>query len=192
VGPAEAEDLVQNTLERALSHADRFQHGTNLGAWLRRIMSNLMVDDWRRSRHHFSCLADDVPAPAPEPRPAWHDVDVESVWAAVEALPPRLRRAFQMHTAGASYAEIARQLGIPTATVGTRLVRARLHLRRTLTGERTAPVDDERGPVFLGATSYKPRAGALPCAAGDLPGHGGRDFLRSAGGDSAGTRSARA
>jgi RNA polymerase sigma-70 factor (ECF subfamily) len=132
VGFSDAEDLVQSTLERALQHASRFQSGTDLGAWLRRIMSNLLVDEWRRRKPHCGGSLETEPAPAPEPQPAWRELTSEDVDAAVPKLPPRLRAVFELHHEGASYAEIARRLNILPTTVGTRLMRARRRLRRLL------------------------------------------------------------
>jgi RNA polymerase sigma-70 factor (ECF subfamily) len=131
VGSTEAEDLVQSTIERALLHVHTFQRGTNLFAWLRRIMSNLMIDSWRR-RSLLTCALDEPAAPEPEPRAAWRELSDEDLLAAVARLPPSFRTVWELYTGGTSYAEIARRLGVPSPTVGTRLMRARLHLRTTL------------------------------------------------------------
>ena len=136
VGAVEADDLIQSTLERALLHIGTFRPETNLLAWLRRIMSNLTVDNWRR--HHRFPMASleqgrEFPTPAPDPVEPWQSLDAADIRAAVEQLPERFRVVFELHHEyQLPYAEIARRLQLPPGTVGTRLLRARGHLRKLL------------------------------------------------------------
>lgn len=136
VGGSDADDLIQSTLERALSRLDTFQAETNLLAWLRRIMSNLTVDTWRRQTRHPVCSLDDtreLPAPAPETSQPWEALSAADVRAAAAVLPEKFRQVFELFADhNLPYAEIARQLQIPIATVGTRLLRARVQLRKQL------------------------------------------------------------
>lgn len=151
VGAHEADDLIQNTLERALKHAGSFQPNTNLMAWLRRIMSNLAVDSWRHQNRHPRCSLDqrDMAAPEPESSAPWEELSAADLGAAVAQLKPPFRAAFELYCRGVPYAEIARRLGIPVGTVGTRLLRGRAALRillsatlarRTVHGAPMAPV----------------------------------------------------
>jgi RNA polymerase sigma-70 factor (ECF subfamily) len=136
VGSIDADDLVQSTIERALTHLDDFEPQSNLIAWLRRIMFTRTIDDWRRHRRRYVSLEapEELPCEEDEPPPFWAALTGEDVAAAVRALSPRFRAVFELHHEwGLTYDEVERQLKIPFGTVGTRLRRARIRLRRELT-----------------------------------------------------------
>jgi RNA polymerase sigma-70 factor, ECF subfamily len=136
VGPVDADDLVQSTIERALAHLDDFEPQSNLIAWLRRIMFTRTIDDWRCHKRRYVSLEapEELPCEEEEHPPFWAGLTREDVAAAVRALSPRFRTVFELHHEwGLSYDEVERELKIPFGTVGTRLRRARLHLRRELT-----------------------------------------------------------
>ena len=147
---ADARDLVQDTFERALRAWHRLPDDANVRAWLVTILNNLFLDRCRRARRApllegSGPIAVDQPSPetsAPQP---WANVTTEQVRAAVCELDGEFRRAYELHLAGRSYRQIAGELGIPTSTVGTRLLRARLKLKHILlrqmgaSGEGEAP-----------------------------------------------------
>jgi RNA polymerase sigma factor (sigma-70 family) len=162
VGYRDAEDLVQSTFERALHSLGDFVPGTNMQAWLRRIMFNLSVDEWRRGRRLMSASADveAVAAPDAEPPPPWDDFSSEDVQRAVRTLSPRFRQVFELfHQWGLSYSAIAGQLQLRAGTVGTRLMRARLEVRETLVAWRRE----------LGPHGAPPEAQAPPASAQKTP-----------------------
>jgi RNA polymerase sigma-70 factor (ECF subfamily) len=135
---ADAQDLVQATVERGLRHFDRFSYGS-LAVWLTRVMYNLFVDDCRRRKHETvqSELELDQVAPCsdslPERPPEWTRVSDHMLEEAVNELEPLSRAIFMDHEVeGLRYEEIARKRGIPIGTVGTRLYRARRRMRATL------------------------------------------------------------
>jgi RNA polymerase sigma-70 factor, ECF subfamily len=132
VSASDAEDLVQNTLERALCQQHRFAPDANLTTWLRRIMCNLNVDEWRRSRHRAASGVAGDAATVPEAARPWSELTGADVRVAASSLTPQLRAAFELRSAGVSYADIGRQLGVAPGTVGTRLLRARVHVRARL------------------------------------------------------------
>jgi RNA polymerase sigma-70 factor (ECF subfamily) len=128
-----ADDLVQDVIERALVAQGSFQHGTNLQAWLNRIMRNLFIDGCRRRLpRRFTGLPADDPPEAQSYGPvdllSWDDV-LDSL----AALSATEREIFTMaYLEHRSYQEIARRLGIAVNTTGTRLYRIRAKLRRIL------------------------------------------------------------
>ncbi|HEX2658911.1 MAG TPA: RNA polymerase sigma factor [Polyangia bacterium] len=140
--PSEAHDLVQDALERALREWERFTPGTNVRAWATTILSRLFIDRWRQRRrqpkfvgleaietptHAADPKADDAP-PAP-----WETVTEADLTWAVSQLPQDLRVVFELNVnGGLSYLQISEAASIPVNTVGTRLLRARKHLRARL------------------------------------------------------------
>ena len=130
---ATAEDLVQETALRALVHADQFQVGTNLGAWLRTIMRNLHIRESRRN------LRIDVVDPGQITisdiglnRPEWH-TDMEDASRAYFALPPVQQEAiYLVSVTGNTYAAAAKLSGCPVGTLKSRVSRGRINLRRML------------------------------------------------------------
>jgi RNA polymerase sigma-70 factor (ECF subfamily) len=140
-----ADDLVQATAERALANADR-QGGTgNLAAWVNRIMYRIFVDEYRwahrRCRSRSEVAIELLPAPASEGEEEcpWEWLTLADVRRAVAWLPAGQRAAFELFALGGlSYEETARRLGIPSRTVGTRLMRARVRLRALLQEGQTA------------------------------------------------------
>ena len=142
-----AEDLVQDALERAYTHYDRFQPGTNMRAWLFRILSNLAISQYRRRStaptiesldegEEFS-LYDQLQAGGDgESDVESRVLDMlgeESIRAAIEALPMEFRMVVLLaDVEGFAYKEIAEILGIPRGTVMSRLFRGRRLLQRSL------------------------------------------------------------
>lgn len=138
---ADAADLVHDTYERALRAWERYADRGNLRSWMVAIMNNLFIDRCRkRRRAPITEQLDDLEVAAPEATapPAWTQVTNQDVDAALAAIGEDFRKVYELHVIGRSYEEIAAELGIAKATVGTRLVRARKKLKDALTrgGER--------------------------------------------------------
>jgi len=156
-----AEDLLQETLERALQSRERFREGSNLGAWVFSIMRNLFIDGRRRRAirarlEQKAFLLGELEPPARDPErddeprhPECGRVDVGAsdpaaltpldvitsadVNAAVAMLTPAQQEIFMLaYSVRLSYRQIAVKLGIPASTTGTRLLRVRAKVRRRL------------------------------------------------------------
>ena len=147
--PADAEDLVQDTLVRAYQAADRFD-GRHPRAWLLTIMRHAEANRHRRRRPHLL----DEPGAETEPLAAGlassacatpEDIVVgekfdEMVDAALAALPLKHRQVVVLvDVNGLSYAEAAKLLGVPAGTVMSRLHRARKAIRDKLAAAGVAP-----------------------------------------------------
>jgi len=146
---AEASDLVQDALERALREWGRFTPGTNARAWVTAILSRLFIDGWRRRRRRPALVGlDDMDLAGPSPQDGardaapWDNVSDADLERAVAQLPDPLRHVFQLNVVDhLSYGDISAALNIPVNTVGTRLMRARRRLRITLEAQAArAPV----------------------------------------------------
>lgn len=137
--PATAEDLVQDTVERAIRFAGSYEPGTNLRAWVHQILFSVFITRCRRSRRERNAL--DVLATDPC---AW---TAPERCADVHALSPGVRRALAtlpqtfrdtlvlVDLEEMSYKDAAAQLGVPVGTVMSRLHRGRKLLAGALHGE---------------------------------------------------------
>ena len=129
---ADADDLTQATIERALKSRDQWQPGTRLDSWAYRIMRNLWIDTARaRSRR------DKVEAPEEEAERVGEDptasmdaaVDLSRMMSAMERLPDEQREVVALILIeGFGYRETAEMLDVPIGTVSSRLVRGRTAL----------------------------------------------------------------
>jgi RNA polymerase sigma-70 factor (ECF subfamily) len=128
---SDAEDLVHDTYERALRAGAHYQDRNKLRGWLVTILHNLFVDRCRTAKRARVAAVDVLELAAPEPGapPAWACVSDVEITCAMARLGPKFRRVYDLHVAGRSYDEIAAELAIAKATVGTRLIRARQKLR---------------------------------------------------------------
>jgi RNA polymerase sigma-70 factor (ECF subfamily) len=134
----DADDLVQDTLERAWARAALWRGVGDMRGWLFSIMHNLHVDALRRGHLDLVDLVDPMPdiavaAPQAE-RLALRDLD-----AALAALPFEQRQVLLLVALeGMAYAEIAQALDIPIGTVMSRLSRGRERLRALLDGRASS------------------------------------------------------
>jgi RNA polymerase sigma-70 factor, ECF subfamily len=137
---ADAADLVQDTLERALKRFDRLVPDSNVRSWLLMILHHRFIDLCRtRARHpRETPLEGHDAAVVPDEPLAWANISEYDVRAAVAKLPDDLRVAYELRIYDhRSYDDIASLLGIATMTVGTRLLRARRRLRELLVAAPT-------------------------------------------------------
>ena len=135
---AEAEDVVQEVITRAWVNAASWTPvGGGLGAWLRRIATNLCLD---RKRRRALLSDEDVPERVDESPSADALIDAErrkqAVTAAMQALPDRQRAAIVLtYYEGVSNAEAAAALGLGVKALESLLVRARQGLGRSLASQ---------------------------------------------------------
>ena len=131
-----ADDLVQDTLERALSRFHLWRQGSDLRAWLFTIMHNIYVNQIRsRIRRQHEALESEPAAEAVRAaEPDW--LELRDLEAALGRLPEEQRAVVLLvGLEQFTYEETARVLGVPTGTVMSRLSRARERLRLMLGGE---------------------------------------------------------
>ena len=131
---ATADDLVQDTLERAWTKLHLYRRGTDLRAWLFTVMHNVHVNRVRASRL-TDTLEDEMPELAQ--RAAQGDaLLVRDLDRAITRLPDEQRAVLLLVTLEEmSYEQVARTLGIPIGTVMSRLSRARDKLRAMMLGQ---------------------------------------------------------
>jgi RNA polymerase sigma-70 factor (ECF subfamily) len=181
----DAEDLLQETYLRAYSHYDGFQEGTNLKAWLFRILKNGFINGYRqrkagprevdleRGETSFESALEEVTAPAATPEDELLEKTLDGdVSKALAALPEDFRLVVELvDLQDFSYREVAGILEIPLGTVMSRLYRGRRLLEEALLsyGRRRGYFGADEAPgktrlaaresdvVALGAPEYRPR-----------------------------------
>jgi RNA polymerase sigma-70 factor (ECF subfamily) len=130
-----ADDLVQDCLERALSHLHRWRAGSDLRAWLFTIMHNVYVNQIRHLKNgpDFVELSDEDSSLVANSS-AESGVMLRDLERALAMLTPDQREILLLVSLeGMQYQEVAEILGIPEGTVMSRLSRARTQLRTILT-----------------------------------------------------------
>ncbi|MFJ9539765.1 sigma-70 family RNA polymerase sigma factor [Streptomyces sp. NPDC101225] len=161
--PADAEDLVQETLARAYVSFDHFRPGTSFGAWTRRILRNHYIDAYRRGKGRpQQCPMEDVGEQLAlqgehghpslrSPEAAVIDrLTVQELMTALREVPPPQRAAVYLaDVEGLSYREVADRMATPIGTVMSRIHRGRKRLRSLLAAyapEGSALLAAERRP----------------------------------------------
>lgn len=170
--PSDAEDLVQDTLLKAYRFHDRYESGTNMKAWLLKILTNTFINRYRRtarerhvfdgpdarpvgsgvmSRHAMRALTDPVEL-------AHRRLVAAEIQRALELLPDDYRVMIELaDVQELSYREIAEVVGCPIGTVMSRLHRARKTMQKHLVqqaiqmGIVEEPAEAEEEPISLEA-----------------------------------------
>ncbi len=149
-----ADDLVQETLLRALSNLDRFERGTNLQAWMFTILRNLFHSEYRKRRREV-----DDPEGAYAGRLKAHPeqqshLDFEDFRGALAKLPPDQREALLLVGAeGMSYEDAAAICQVAVGTIKSRVNRARARLAQILQLDE----GDEIGPDGVTKAVLQPK-----------------------------------
>jgi RNA polymerase sigma-70 factor, ECF subfamily len=161
--PADAEDLVQETMLRAYRAFDRFEPGTNLKAWLFRILTNAYINVYRKRKREPQKVSSDeledfdLYQELKDHESSWDETPesivldnlVDSdILQAIEELPEQFRLAVVLSDIeGFTYAEMAEIMDVPMGTVMSRLHRGRKALQ-----QRLGELARERGIVRGAAT----------------------------------------
>lgn len=136
-----ADDLVQDTLERALVKHSLWREGTDLRAWLFTVMHNVFVNQVRSAAVSRTVQLDDALADRPQPQ-STDRLEIRDLDAALQVLPEEQRTVMLLvGLEQMTYDEAARVLKVPIGTVMSRLSRGRERLRRLMQGlPETAPL----------------------------------------------------
>jgi len=136
-----SDDLVQDTLVKALSNLDKFEMGTNLRAWLFTILRNSFYNEVRHKKYHQTVTLDEIDPGAIDLRATQEKyIEFQDVLKGLSRLVPEQREAIILIAAeGLSYEEAAAICNCPVGTVKSRLSRARRRLEDYANGEKVLP-----------------------------------------------------
>lgn len=134
----QAEDLLQDTMMKALTYQDKYAENTNLKAWLHTIMKNTFINNYRKAQRSRTVITtkDDVEVldfvagqrqDTPDSK-----FSLKELTKLVNLLEPQYRIPFTMHNNGFKYKEIAEELNIPIGTVKSRIHLAKQRLQSQL------------------------------------------------------------
>ena len=131
--PVAADDLVQETLVKAIAKADTFQPGSDLRPWLFRILHNTFISDLRRAKTRAEAAVE-MPEPVSNECQDTR-LELKQVLGALDQLPEAQRMPIILIALREmSYAEAARTLDVPLGTFMSRLGRGREALRKIVQG----------------------------------------------------------
>lgn len=137
-----ADDLVQETVYKALKNESSFKKGTNLRAWLSIILRNNFINEYRKKSRYsntdniISYIGDNEKYK--ERNDGDSIMEVEYIKEAITALPENLKDPFMLYFEGFSYDEISERFDIPLGTVKSRIHHARKKLKKSLLHLRAA------------------------------------------------------
>jgi len=151
--PSDAEDLVQETIAKAYAAFSQFRPGTNLRAWLHRILANTFINGYRKRRREpmrastaefgedWQAGVDRLSTPARSAEAEALDRLTDSdILRALRELPEDFRVAIYLaDIEGYPYREVAEMMGTPIGTVMSRLHRGRSKLRAKLARHAPRP-----------------------------------------------------
>lgn len=134
----DANDLVQDTMLKAINYSGHFKEGTNFKAWLYTIMKNTFINNYRRATktHSIMSITEDIGSDKLHYSASVNGSDgkfvMEDIYKALDKLQPEYYVPFLKYFEGFKYYEIAEQLDIPIGTVKTRIHIARQLLKKSL------------------------------------------------------------
>jgi RNA polymerase sigma factor (sigma-70 family) len=136
----ESEDLVQDTLLKALTYRSKFTNDSNLKGWLFTIMRNTYINSYRKvqrsklthdhSREQYMLSREDTHT---FHRPQ-ESLEFKEVWRNMNSIREELLLPFKMYITGYKYHEISRHLHLPIGTVKNRIFHARKEIQKKLVG----------------------------------------------------------
>lgn len=139
----ESEDLIQDTVLKALTYRDKFKQNTNLKGWLYTIMRNTFINNYRKAQRaktthddtkelYYLNVADNHTFNSPD-----SSYEYKDIMNCMNGVKKDLLVPFKMHVDGYKYHEIAECLEIPIGTVKNRIFHARKEIQKKLVAYTT-------------------------------------------------------
>lgn len=129
----DARDILHEGFIKVFKHIHKYQPGTSIGAWIRRIMINTSIDYYRKAIRRRTEDIDHAKHISSREADATSQCTEKEILAAVQLLSPAYRAVFNLYAIeGYSHKEIAKSLGISESTSRSNLVKARTKLKAML------------------------------------------------------------
>lgn len=130
----DAEDLIQDTMVKALRYQNNFREGTNVKAWLYTIMRNIFINNYKRKKFQ-NTIVDTTEnqfflnsRAQLQENSVMSSINEKDILKSIDSLKPDFKIPFNMYRSGFHYNEIAEELGVPMGTVKSRIFHARKKL----------------------------------------------------------------
>ena len=130
----DADDLIQDTFLKAITHKDKFDPATNMKAWTYTIMKNTFINNYRKARRANTIIDDSQDLYFINSNQQTISISPDSefnhgeIMKSIRSLDRDQRVPFEMHVEGYKYKEIAEELNLPIGTVKSRIFLARKKL----------------------------------------------------------------
>lgn len=135
--PDDVQDLVQETLLKALKYLDKFFNNPSVISWLYVIMKNTYINDYRTQKHKYQfdnhLCAEFKHLGYAEPSIESnidHQFEIEDIHIAMRELPTEYQKIFDSYIKGYKYKELSKIYGLPSGTIKSRIFKIRKHLQR--------------------------------------------------------------
>jgi RNA polymerase sigma-70 factor (ECF subfamily) len=126
----EARDVMHEAFIKVFNYLGKFEKGTNLGAWIRRIMVNTAIDQYRKMAKRPSVVEINQAIHEIDGQDVVSDISAEEILGLVQRLSPAYRTVFNLYAIeGYSHKEISAMLGISEGTSKSNLAKARARLQ---------------------------------------------------------------
>jgi RNA polymerase sigma-70 factor (ECF subfamily) len=142
----EARDVLHEGFMKVYKNMSRFKEGTNLGAWIRRIMINTSIDHYRKNAKKPNFVEINHAVHEAASHNVVSDLSKEEILKLVQKLSPAYRTVFNLYVIeGYSHREVGEALGISEGTSKSNLAKARAKLQRMILSSRlTAKAENEK------------------------------------------------
>ena len=131
-----ANDLVQDSILKALDNKDKYVYQNNFKGWVFTIMRNIFINNYRHSLRMLNVSNTNIPQECltkiTNEGADDNIYDAQLIYEAVDNLPEKIKSPFNMFIDGLKYREIAEQCGLPLGTVKSRIFFARKKLQEEL------------------------------------------------------------
>lgn len=132
-----ANDLVQDSILKALDNTQKFIHQENFKGWMYTIMRNLFINNYRRSIRELNFLdsnfSDYTQIQMAKDDDNFEEIyDLKLLYKTINKLPDETKQPFMMFASGLKYKEIAEKMNLPIGTIKSRLHFARKKLQKDL------------------------------------------------------------